>query len=389
MARRSEQKPLQPPQDLVIQGGPPHITEGSMLVFYDQLVEPMLSEFCSRMIGEDWTEFGDYEHIKRFRFKSLGRLERALELLCVGLGPAELSIVRAAVIRDGPDEIGLLLEAAQSMEYLAEVLQRIRASWLRSLLEVPQHFFNVFQPMIDLSSGRVFAYEMLIRAHSDKQGGIIGGGQLAEAALASKQIYVFDLLAREVAIRTAAKKFPEQARIFINFMPNSVLDPQRSLDKTLYDCKVCNIPPERVVFEVVESESIADIAYLKKLLNNYRQRGFKIALDDLGSGYSGLNYMLELMPDFVKLDRDLVNGCATNSSKRVIVSKIIEAAHDIGIQVIAEGIETFEDFRAVQELGANIVQGYYFAKPSAEMIFAEDYNLLDAILGQSKVKAED
>lgn len=359
---------------------PPHVTSGSMLVLFAQLPEPAMSEFTSRMVGEDWLEFLGKRHVKRFKFNSLGRLERALELLCVGLGPAELGIVRAALVPVTTQEDNVLEQAAQSMEYLGEVLHRVRAGWLRSLLEKPDMFFNVFQPLVSIENGSVFAYEMLIRAKSDNRGGVIGGGQLAEAALASKLIYAFDLLAREVAIRTASQKFPKEAGVFINFMPNSVFDPEKSLEKTLSDCNTSGLDPKRVVFEVVESESIADIGYLKALLGEYRTRGFKFALDDLGSGYSGLNYMLELMPDYVKLDRELVDGSATNTSKRVVVSKLTEAAHDLGIRVIAEGIEKVDDFNTVRDLGVDIVQGYLFAKPSADKVYDTKFNLLNTTL---------
>ena len=356
------------------------ISAGSMMVFFNQLPPQAVEDFRARMIGEDWQIFGPSGDATRFAFSSPGRLERALELLCVGLGPGELGLIRAAVVDESVPEQEMLFSAAQSMEYLGELLLRVRASWLHALLKQPQKFFNVFQPLIDIPTGRVFAYEMLIRAHADSRGGVIGGGQLAEAALASKQIYAFDLLAREVAIRTAADRFSQKTNVFINFMPNSLLDPERSLRKTMNDCKLAGLSPDRVVFEVVESESISDIGYLKAMLDEFRGHGFRVALDDLGSGYSGLNYMLELMPDFVKLDRELVNEAAINPAKRVVVSKLAEAAHRMNIKVVAEGVEKADDFNVLRDLGADLVQGYLFARPSPDKVYDESFDLLNHVL---------
>ncbi len=365
-----------------------------MLVFFNRLPDPALSEFDSRMIGDDWFDFSGFsnngkpssQRVKRFRFNSLGRLHRALELLCVGLGTDELGLIRASIVREGVPEHEVIVEAAQGMEYLGELLKRVRASWLDALLTRKDQFFNVFQPLVSMKNGSVFAYEMLIRAHAAARGGVIGGAQLAEAALASNQIYEFDFLAREVAIQTAADRFHKNTKVFINFMPNAVFESAQTLDKTTNQCMQLGLDPSRVVFEVIESESVADIGYLKDLLNNYRKLGYNIALDDLGSGYSGLNYMLELMPDFVKLDRELVDGVENNKPKRVIISKLTEAAHDLGITVIAEGIERAGDFTVVRDLGVDIVQGYFLAKPSADVIFEENFNLVERALNGSAAK---
>ena len=387
--------PHRPTENLGRLQSPPLVQCGAMLVFFDRLPEPALSEFTSRMIGDDWLSYespngsSKRHRVKRFNFNSQGRLHRALELLCVGLGMDELSLVRAAIVKDDVDDGDVIVEASQGMEFLGGLLRRVRASWLDALLLRKDQFFNVFQPLVELQTGNVYAYEMLIRARAASRGGVIGGAQLAEAALASNQIYEFDFLARQVAINTASTRFHEKTNVFINFMPNAVFESAQTLDRTTQQCEELGLKPERVVFEVIESKSVADIVFLRDLLDNYRKRGFRIALDDLGSGYSGLNYMMELMPDFVKLDRELVDGIQDSKAKRVIVSKLTEAAHDLDITVVAEGIERADDFNVVRELGVDIVQGYFLAKPSAEKIYDHDFDLIEYALNGGTTEDEN
>ena len=125
------------------------------------------------------------------------------------------------------------------------------------------------------------------------------------------------------------------------------------------------IPSERIVFEVTESDEIKDAAHLKNILDFYRKSGFRVALDDLGSGYASLNQMAELRPDFVKLDIGLVKDVDHDPYRASIARKLIELAHDLGVTVVAEGVETGGQWRWLADHGADYAQGYLFAKPGS------------------------
>jgi EAL domain-containing protein (putative c-di-GMP-specific phosphodiesterase class I) len=110
---------------------------------------------------------------------------------------------------------------------------------------------------------------------------------------------------------------------------------------------------------------VEDPGYLLEILRQYRQAGFRVALDDLGSGFSSLNLLHALRPDFVKLDMALVRDVDSDPFKATLASKIIEAARDLNMGVVAEGIETEAEFRWMRENGATLLQGFYLARPHA------------------------
>jgi hypothetical protein len=119
------------------------------------------------------------------------------------------------------------------------------------------------------------------------------------------------------------------------------------------------------VFEVVESDSPQNLDHLKAVLKYYRDAGFSIALDDIGSGYSSLNLLHQLRPDLIKLDMELTRNVHLDHYKASITEKVLEIAQKLGILTVAEGIECIEELNWLQERGATFAQGYLIAKPSA------------------------
>ena len=144
------------------------------------------------------------------------------------------------------------------------------------------------------------------------------------------------------------------------------------LQSTINAIRQSNLPARNFVFEVVESDHIADVERLPQILDFYRQAGFRVALDDIGAGFSSLNLLSSLRPDFIKLDMQLVRGIDANSYKGEIVDKLIQCAHNLGIQVVAEGVETVNEWNWVATHGADYVQGYLFGRPSAQPQAAYD-----------------
>ena len=113
---------------------------------------------------------------------------------------------------------------------------------------------------------------------------------------------------------------------------------------------------------MTKSEAIQDSKLLRNILDFYRKGGFRVALDDLGSGYGSLDLLDALRPDFAKLDMSLVRE--VDSYRAAIASKLLELAKDLGVAVVAEGIETEEQWRWLVARGADFAQGYFFARPA-------------------------
>jgi EAL domain-containing protein (putative c-di-GMP-specific phosphodiesterase class I) len=117
------------------------------------------------------------------------------------------------------------------------------------------------------------------------------------------------------------------------------------------------------VFEVVETEEIADIDHLKSILTAYQEQGMKVALDDLGAGHSTLSVLRELRPDYVKVDRKIISFCDEDLAQQEMIRQIVQTAEEIGSIVLAEGIERKEEAEFVSHCGVQLAQGYYFGRP--------------------------
>jgi EAL domain-containing protein (putative c-di-GMP-specific phosphodiesterase class I) len=154
-------------------------------------------------------------------------------------------------------------------------------------------------------------------------------------------------------------------KIFINFTPNSIYMPRRCLKSTVRMVDEAGLRREQVVFEIVEIERLPDAEMLKAIVRYYRDEGFGVALDDLGTEYSSLTVLLALRPDYVKLDRELLRGVHEDAAKATLARKLLEAARELGIKTIAEGIETRDEFAWARRYGADYAQGYLFARPAA------------------------
>jgi EAL domain-containing protein (putative c-di-GMP-specific phosphodiesterase class I) len=154
----------------------------------------------------------------------------------------------------------------------------------------------------------------------------------------------------------------------INFMPGAVYSPAACIQLTLNTASKVGFPIERLIFEITEGEKIHDSAHLASIAEDYRRRGFKMALDDFGAGYSQLNLLGGLPIDILKLDMELTRNVDRRRTAQIIVRHLVHLAADLGIVVVAEGIETFEEYETLRELGIRLMQGYLFAKPALEAL---------------------
>ncbi|MGZ5050200.1 MAG: EAL domain-containing protein [Methylobacter sp.] len=221
----------------------------------------------------------------------------------------------------------------------------------------------VFQPLVDAVQGQIYGYECLMRGVR-ADGSIIGPEALLEQARNADLLFHLDRLVREMALHQAVAS-GVQGRISINFMPTAIYNPEMCLRDTVSWVQKLNIDPERIMFEVVETEKVQDFRHLKSILDFYRQKGFKTALDDVGSGYAGLNMLAELLPDLIKIDRSLVQNIHQLPVKQSIVEALINIAKAHNIEVLVEGVETKAERDYLMARGVSKMQGYLFGKPDA------------------------
>ena len=218
-------------------------------------------------------------------------------------------------------------------------------------------FTMAYQPIVDMAAGRVWGYEALVRGVEGQ-----GAGWVLDQVTDTNR-YGFDQACRVKAITTAGHLFHDpDIRLSINFMPNAVYEPAACIRASLSAARKVGFAPNRISFEFTENERL-DVAHVQRIVTEYKRIGFKVALDDFGSGYNGLSLLADFHPDAIKIDMNLVRGIDTSATRQAILSGILGIARALDIGIIAEGIETEGELARLMAAGVKLYQGYLFAKP--------------------------
>ncbi|MDX5407061.1 MAG: EAL domain-containing protein [Chromatiaceae bacterium] len=218
-----------------------------------------------------------------------------------------------------------------------------------------------FQPIIDWQSKSIFAYEALVRGPQGEGAGWVF------SHINETNKYYFDQACRVKAIETAAK-LGCKAFLNINFLPNAVYNPETCIKATIEAADLYGFDLTKLIFEVTEGEQIPDKDHLNRIFRSYAKRGFQTAIDDYGSGYATLDWLMELKPDILKLDMQLIRNIDQHPAKQFIVEQTIAQCELQGTKVLAEGIETQAELDYLVSVGIRYFQGYYFAKPQLEYL---------------------
>lgn len=226
-----------------------------------------------------------------------------------------------------------------------------------------------FHPIVDLRRQRVFAYEALVRG---KDGA--GAGEILSRVEGDNR-YTFDQTCRVRAIELATH-LGLDCILSINFLPNAVYRPETCIRATIEASDMFGFSPEKIMFEVTESEPIENPAHLQGIFREYQKRGFITAIDDFGAGYAGLNLLTKFEPEVLKLDMELCQGIAESRTKRVVTEGIVNTTKGLGISIIAEGIEKEDDLSVLIEMGVDYFQGFYFCEPKIEALPKIDFPTL-------------
>jgi EAL domain-containing protein (putative c-di-GMP-specific phosphodiesterase class I) len=219
-----------------------------------------------------------------------------------------------------------------------------------------------FQPIVDAGQRRIFGYEALMRA---KEPSLPHPGAVLNAAERLDRLTELGRRVRTLSAE-AFERAPEGALLFVNLHTRDLLDPAL-YEKHAPLTEIAN----RVVLEITERSTIDDVKDIHARVVTLRELGFRIAIDDLGAGYAGLSSFAALEPDVVKLDMSLVRNVHQSDIRQRLIGSMTGLCREMGMLVVAEGVELVEERESVRGVGCDLLQGYLFAKPGPPFPQAE------------------
>ena len=234
-----------------------------------------------------------------------------------------------------------------------------REAWLARLPTRTCSF--AFQPIVNARTQMVTAYEALVRGPKN---------ETADTVLRSvprAELATFDEECRKGALATA-RRLGMRCDLNLNLLPQGFRADRDCLASTLDMAIEHGFAPEQLILEVTEGEVLGNQDRFTELIGIYRGLGMRMAVDDFGSGYSGLNVLADFQPDQIKLDKFLVRGIQSRGPRQAIVRAILQVCRDLGIELIAEGIESEEEYEWLLNEGVTLFQGYLFARPAFEAL---------------------
>ncbi len=222
--------------------------------------------------------------------------------------------------------------------------------------------YPVYQPIVSLQTGEIFAYEALSRISNPNDD--IGIEDLFHTAEYADRVWDLEIKCRQKAIQSFAKS-KSKAYLFLNINPNIISDNEFKKGVTQQNLSELGLSQNRITFEITERVAIQNKQLFKEAIAYYKSQNYGIAIDDVGSGFSGLNTIIEMKPLFIKLDKYLVENINVDHTKLIMCRALVEFCKQANIKIIAEGIEKKEELEELIELGIDYGQGYYLGRPSA------------------------
>ncbi|MCF8045313.1 MAG: EAL and GGDEF domain-containing protein [Desulfarculaceae bacterium] len=231
--------------------------------------------------------------------------------------------------------------------------------WIKRLRKVDY----AFQPVVNIHTGNTFGFEALLRCH--KEAGFSSIDHLFDSAYEAGILHHADLYLREKALQKFSR-FREKRRVklFYNLDNRLLGSKDYSPGVTTDLLEKYGYNREELCFEISEKHQFHDNNDVSKIIAAYHSRGFKIAVDDCGTGFSGLQLIYYTEPDYIKIDRFFIRNMENDPKKRLVVSTIVNFAHFMGSLVLAEGVETREEYTQCKEIGCDMMQGYFIQRPT-------------------------
>ncbi|MDW8465084.1 MAG: GGDEF domain-containing protein [Chloroherpetonaceae bacterium] len=242
-------------------------------------------------------------------------------------------------------------------------MRTLEEKWAAIVFDIVDY---AFEPIINVHTGAAFGFEALLRNYQ-----AVGFDTIQEffdAAYREKVLFKVELFLREKAIQKfIAAGLHEKAKLFFNVDARIINMPDYQQGHTARILARYGLKPHSMTFEITERQRLENTERVLQILRITQAQSYNIAIDDFGVGYSGLQLLYTLEPDFIKIDRFFISNLATDSKKRFFVTSIVNMAHLLGITVIAEGIETEQEYYVCRDLGCDFVQGYLFQAPTTDI----------------------
>ncbi len=222
-----------------------------------------------------------------------------------------------------------------------------------------------YQPIVNVNTMEIIGYEALSRVTNNL---FPNSESLFAYAIETDYLFELERICRKNAIDHIVNEFPENALLFLNNSARGIIDESLvngEFEKTL---ESVGITIDRVVLELTERIAIENYEYYLDVLKQLKNLGYKIAIDDMGAGYSSMRTLAELKPDFLKYDMNLVRDIHKSNIKQELLKALVDVASSIGSEVIAEGVEVKEELDTVTDIGVHYAQGYYLNIPKREIV---------------------
>lgn len=239
---------------------------------------------------------------------------------------------------------------------------------------------TVFQPIISLKDGHIIGYEALSRGPLDSQ--LHNPGLLFEAARIQNKTFQLELLCNIKALEKATDLLGDKL-LFLNVDPLIFKSEPYKNKITKEVLQNRKLTPHSIIFELTEKSAIQDYENFKITTDNYLEKGYKVAIDDVGSGFSGLKMISETKPNYIKIDMSLIRNINEDSFKQSMLESFVKLADNTNMRIIAEGIETEDELTTLISLGVHACQGFFISKPSVTFVDTPNH-IKDIIIAHNK-----
>lgn len=237
-----------------------------------------------------------------------------------------------------------------------------------------QEIRTLFQPIIDIQHNKTFAFEALNRPINTKL--FPNPDAFYEFVGRTNNVFLCECLCRNLSLQRFQERLTEELKnenpvVFINIHPNVLLDKNYHSGETRQLLTELGLQPQQVVFELTERSAVTDYDEFERVLNHYRAQGYRIAVDDVGSGYNSLKTLIFLKPEFIKIDRALIQSIDENIPQQQLLSVLLNYAEQSQTKVIAEGVERIEEYIYLKQAGVHYAQGFALGRPSERIGLAK------------------
>jgi EAL domain-containing protein (putative c-di-GMP-specific phosphodiesterase class I) len=250
---------------------------------------------------------------------------------------------------------------------MSQTIQAIQSKMLDLFFAIRTHEV-AFQPIVELATGQLHEYECLFRPNMPRHPASISA--VVDAAIATGRAIELDtfivrVILDRIGSLVATNSVPAgiQFAVAINTTPASLLDPHFEAKAMARMVHLAGIHPRQVTLECTEQQAVHDIVPLQRQVKALRRLGFGFAIDDAGAGYASFTLIAALRPTIIKIDREIVHGCAANDAKKALVEAFVSFGRRIDARLIAEGIETHRELETLRSLGVEYGQGYLLGRP--------------------------